>query len=162
MLVLAAFALVASCADGSKSDTTRTTGGVEGRQTTTTQSTSSTSTATTTTGGTTTTAPEKRKKTIVVETPKAFDIVTGRFILSGTADVFEGAIVYTISDGTRTVQKGALTASCGSGCRGTFRKQIVLGPSVRPGNYTLLVFHESAEDGSPRDAVPIPLTVHAS
>src|SRR5688572_18148349 len=58
---------------------------------------------------------------IVVENPQAGEELTSPAVLSGSANVFEATVSYRIvSDAGDVIVRGFTTASCGSGCRGTW------------------------------------------
>lgn len=83
-----------------------------------------------------------------------------RFIpLKGLANVYEGTVNWRLrSEGGEVFQEGFTTATCGSGCWGTFEDRIEL--KRVPGNQIILeVFQVSAEDGSPMNMVDILLNV---
>lgn len=117
-----------------------------------------------TTGTDTTSNDDAGGKAIVVTSPRAFDVVVDKFKLRGNANVFEGTVSYEIiRDPTQPpLLKGFTTATCGTGCRGTFGTTIKLGTKVPEGSYTLMVFEASAKDGSQLHAVPVPFTVHGT
>lgn len=98
---------------------------------------------------------------IVVRSPKPFDVVIGSFVLAGNANVFEANVSYQLTGGLgdRVFLRGYTTATCGTGCRGRFRKRIGV-RRLPVGNYTLRVFEASAKDGSHLFEVQVPLTVH--
>ena len=93
---------------------------------------------------------------IVVETPHAGEVISDRFMLTGIANVFEATVSYRIrSESGRIIKKGFVTATCGTGCYGTFSQMVPIGTSSR--SVVLEVFESSAEDGSPLHMVRIPL-----
>lgn len=106
--------------------------------------------------------PENRKDYeellayIVVEQPFEGQTVDGTFTLSGIANVFEATVSYRILDGNgTTIQEGFTTATCGTGCYGTFEKEITYEGTKK---YAVLqVFQSSAENGEPLDMVETPL-----
>ncbi|MDQ4143582.1 MAG: GerMN domain-containing protein [Actinomycetota bacterium] len=98
---------------------------------------------------------------IVVETPKIGQQVTSPFIVSGTANVFEGTVSFDLDvHGPRGASITSFTtATCGSGCRGDFTEKVKfddldIDESVEA---TLTVYEESAEDGSRLNQIMIPL-----
>lgn len=125
---------------------------------------------TTTTQTTTTTAPpetgtseaqptdENETPAILVETPAPGDTVSSPLKIAGTANVFEATVSYSLEDANGTeIAKGFTTATCGTGCRGTFDVTVPFdGAGASSG--TLYVFEVSAEDGSRTKVVEIPLT----
>jgi hypothetical protein len=98
---------------------------------------------------------------IVVESPADGSEIGPSFTLSGIANVFEANVSWRVEDMEgNTLQEGFVTATCGSGCWGTFEDDIRLDdlPTKLPGDGLLLtVFQASAEDGSPMNVVTVPL-----
>lgn len=126
---------------------------------------STTSSATTaSTSAQTATASTTRLDPIVVDSPQAFAVVqrSAGIDLTGTADVFEATINWHLDHGKTAVQSGVVTASCGSGCRGTFHTHITFSKAVNQTNYTLILEERSAKDNSVEFAVPVPITIHDS
>lgn len=82
--------------------------------------------------------------------------------LSGTANVFEATVSYELRAETRLDQdplaEGFTTATCGSGCRGDFQEKVKFEVNERT-IATLRVFEVSAEDGSRRFEVTIPVVL---
>lgn len=94
---------------------------------------------------------------IVVESPYPGRFVDWRFDFFGIANVFEATVSWKLvtAEGT-VIKEGFTTATCGTGCWGTFEDTISLEPF--PEKYAILqVFESSAEDGSPLHMVEIPL-----
>lgn len=93
----------------------------------------------------------------LVETPAVGDVVASPLRLSGTSNVFEATSNYELLDATGAViAEGFVTASCGTGCRGTFDVEVAFEWSGDPRG-TLRVFELSAKDGSRVNVVEIPL-----
>ena len=92
---------------------------------------------------------------IFVDSPAAFDTVKSPLRVTGTADVFEATfrarLVRGAAHATTTV-----TATSGSGTRGTFSFTVDVRSAARSGR--LVVWDPSAEDGSLLHTVTIPLT----
>lgn len=102
---------------------------------------------------------ESQTPAILVESPAPFDVVTSPLTMSGTANTFEATLNYELldADGNVLVPEGFATATCGTGCRGTWEAQIEF--DAEPGTTgTLLVYEISAKDGSRTNLVEIPLT----
>jgi hypothetical protein len=78
---------------------------------------------------------------------------------SGTADVTEGTVSVQLrgSDGS-VLASSYVTATCGSGCRGSFSGHVAA-PQGYHGVATLRFFEASAEDGSALHVVEVPVTV---
>lgn len=101
---------------------------------------------------------------IVVEAPKINSVVEGDvLVVEGTANVFEGTVqmkLVTNLGGKDQYTSGAFaTATCGSGCRGTFEKELSVQTVDKLTEATLHVWEASAEDGSRLHEVTIPLTL---
>lgn len=95
---------------------------------------------------------------IVVERPYAGETVDRTFTLSGIANVFEANVSWRLVDADGNVlQEGFTTATCGTGCWGTFEEEITY--KGDPDYAILEVFQSSAEDGSPMNMVEIPLNI---
>jgi len=93
---------------------------------------------------------------IFVERPGVGAVISSPFVLEGTAVVFEGAFLAELEDaaGTQLV-KVPVQASAGGPERGDFRESLAYDTSVASG--TLIVYDQSAEDGSRQDEVRIPV-----
>ena len=94
---------------------------------------------------------------IFVDDPAAFDIVTGEPLhVSGTADVFEATFRAKVVAGSfhRTL---TVTATSGSGTRGTFVFSVALPAGASSGKLT--VWDASAENGAALHTVTIPFAV---
>jgi hypothetical protein len=86
---------------------------------------------------------------IFIETPPYGGGGTNPLVVSGTANVFEATVSYMLTDaeGEEILAEGFTTASCGTGCRGTFAFEVEY--SVPEAQSALLVlWEESAMDGS--------------
>ena len=96
---------------------------------------------------------------IVVENPRADEELTSPAILSGSANVFEATVSYRIvTSAGDVVARGFTTASCGSGCRGTFSVTVPFEVDQAT-EATIELFEESAENGKPLHKVEIPVTL---
>ncbi len=100
---------------------------------------------------------EEQSPQILVERPVFGDVVTSPLQLQGTANTFEANFEYEVlaPDGTKLAGT-FVTATCGTGCRGTFDEQVVFDAGDADA-ITLVVFERSAEDGSRINEVRIPL-----
>ena len=77
--------------------------------------------------------------------------------VSGEANVFEATFQVELLDaGGRTLLGKTVTASCGTGCWGSFRTSLAY--TVDRGQWgTLRVFESSAQDGSPVNVTEYPV-----
>jgi hypothetical protein len=96
--------------------------------------------------------------TILVESPLPFATVTSPLRVWGTANTFEATFDYDLVDKTgKLISHRFVTATSGSGTRGTFDFTV---PFEAPnGLGKLVVFEESAADGSRIHQVEVPLTL---
>lgn len=96
---------------------------------------------------------------ILVERPAVGDVVRSPLRLRGTANTFEANFEYELlaADG-RKLAGTFVTATCGTGCRGTFDEEVTF-DAVGAQEVSLVVFERSAEDGSRTKEVRIPLTL---
>lgn len=95
---------------------------------------------------------------ILVESPLAFQEVASPLRATGTANTFEATFQYELTDTDgRIVDEHFVTATSGTGTRGTF--DFTTKPYTVPfaGVGSLIVFELSAEDGSRTNLVEIPL-----
>jgi germination protein M len=98
---------------------------------------------------------------IVVETPGPGDAVSSPLTISGTANVFEANVSYRIEgENGHSVADGYATATCGTGCRGTYVVTVDYTIGHDQGG-TVVVFESSAQDGSEINVVRIPVTLKA-
>jgi hypothetical protein len=94
---------------------------------------------------------------ILVEAPLPFATVSAPLRLRGTANTFEATFEYELLDSAgKPLAKHFVTATSGSGTRGTYDVTIPFGPPGGTGR--LLVYELSAADGSRIHQVEIPLT----
>ncbi len=95
---------------------------------------------------------------ILVESPLPFETVSSPLRVTGTANTFEATFQYELADSSGdVVSKSFVTATSGSGVRGTFDFTARFGAKPGPGKLT--VFEASAKDGSRIHVVEIPLTL---
>ena len=93
---------------------------------------------------------------IFVERPGVGATVSSPFVLEGTAMVFEGSFMAELADADgKQLVKVPVQASAGGPERGDFRESLAYDTSASSG--TLIVYDLSAEDGSRRDEVRIPV-----
>jgi Immunoglobulin-like domain of bacterial spore germination/Sporulation and spore germination len=101
---------------------------------------------------------EKFTPPILVEDPLAYEEVTSPLRVTGTANTFEATFAYELTDTDgRIVDESFVTATSGTGTRGTF--EFTTGAFEVPfdGFGALIVFENSAKDGSRVNLVEIPL-----
>jgi hypothetical protein len=96
---------------------------------------------------------------IAVARPQRGTTVSGPLRIVGSADVFEATVhVRLLNAEGRSLYNAMTTATCGTGCRGTFDLTIPFDVSTeQPG--TLQVYEVSAMDGSDINVVEIPVTL---
>jgi hypothetical protein len=95
---------------------------------------------------------------VLVESPLSFEDVTSPVHATGTANTFEATFSYEVTDTDgRIVDENFVTATSGTGTRGTF--DFTTDPFTVPfdGVGSLIVFEHSAKDGSRMNIVEIPL-----
>jgi germination protein M len=94
---------------------------------------------------------------ILVESPCVGDSVGSPLVVSGTANTFEATFkVELLDDSAATLAKQTVTATAGSGTRGTFRASIPFSTSA--GSGTLVAYEVSQETGSRINEVRVPLS----
>ena len=101
---------------------------------------------------------EEQTPAILVESPLAWQHVGSPLRVTGTANTFEATFDYELTDTDgRIVDSHFVTATSGSGTRGTF--DFTTKPFTVPfsGVGSLIVFERSAKDGSRIHLVEIPL-----
>jgi germination protein M len=98
---------------------------------------------------------------ILVESPAVGDVVTSPLRILGTANTFEATFMVAVLDSAgRELGRDFVTATSGSGERGTFDKELPLAFGGDAGfDGTLKVWEASAEDGSEIHVVEIPVRV---
>jgi spore germination protein GerM len=97
---------------------------------------------------------------IVVEKPSTGDRVTSPVTVSGTANVFEANLTVEVHDALdRIVGKTFTTASCGTGCSGSFSVPVAY-KVARAQQGTIVVHDDDAEGtGTPPHSVSVPVTL---
>jgi hypothetical protein len=99
---------------------------------------------------------------IFVETPAPWEELSSPIRIGGTANTFEATLHVRLADEQgRVLFEDFLTASSGSGTRGRFSGSVAY-LLAEPQRGTLVFFQESAEDGSERDIVAIPVLLNPS
>jgi germination protein M len=102
---------------------------------------------------------EQQTPAILVESPRAGEAVAPSFEVTGTANTFEATFNYELKDESGEIlSKNFVTATSGSGTRGTFRFTVPYEVSA-PQEGRLVVFEISAADGSRTHESSIPLTL---
>jgi germination protein M len=102
---------------------------------------------------------EEQTPAILIESPLSGEEVEPGFEVSGTANTFEATFQYELRDAADEIlKKDFVTATSGSGTRGTFRFTVPYEAS-RPQAGRLVVFEISAEDGSRTNERSIPLSL---
>jgi hypothetical protein len=98
---------------------------------------------------------EEQTPSVLVESPLPFDTVDTPLRVLGTANTFEATFDYElVDDDGNVLDESFVTATSGSGTRGTFFFTTAAVEDVT----ALVVFEQSAEDGSRIREVEIPLT----
>jgi germination protein M len=102
---------------------------------------------------------ETETPAILVESPTAREEVSSPLRITGSANTFEATFnVEIVDERGRVLGKRFVTATSGSGTRGTFDAEVPFKASAKgPGK--LIVFELSAEDGSRIHEVEIPLQI---
>jgi hypothetical protein len=96
---------------------------------------------------------------IVVETPAPGDEVGSPVTIAGSADVFEATVSIRILDANgQELAAGFTTATCGSGCRGTYETELSFFVDRRQDG-AIEVFETSAEDGTTLHLVSVPVVL---
>ncbi len=95
---------------------------------------------------------------ILVESPLAFQEVGNPVQASGTANTFEATFEYELTDTDgKIVDESFVTATSGTGTRGTFEFTTKPYEIAFDGVGALIVFERSAKDGSRINLVEIPV-----
>lgn len=98
---------------------------------------------------------------ILVEAPLPFAVVTSPLRITGTANTFEAVFRVNVTDGEGLiVYDEPAMATSGTGTRGTFDITATF-EVPRPGVGAVIVFEESARDGSQTHIVEVPIRVSA-
>ena len=101
---------------------------------------------------------EEQTPLILVESPLPFDEVTSPIRATGTANTYEATFNYELTDTDgRIVDENFVTATSGTGTRGTFDFTTDEYEIPFDGVGSLVVFERSAEDGSRMNVVEIPV-----
>lgn len=101
---------------------------------------------------------EDQTPSVLVESPLPFESITSPLRVTGTANTFEATFSYELTDTDgKIVDENFVTATSGTGTRGTFDFTTALFTVPFDGVGSLIVFERSAEDGSRIHVVEIPL-----
>ena len=93
---------------------------------------------------------------ILIESPCVSDRVGSPLVVSGTANTFEATFKLELLDGSgKTLAEQTVTATAGSGARGTFQASIPFSTSAADG--TLVAYEVSQETGSRVHEVRVPV-----
>lgn len=96
---------------------------------------------------------------ILVESPLPFAEVTSPLQITGTANTFEAMFRINVTDGEGLiVYDEPAMATSGTGTRGTFDVTVSF-EVPRPGVGSVILFEDSAQDGSPIHVVEVPVRV---
>ncbi len=96
---------------------------------------------------------------ILVRSPLIGEQVSSPVTISGTANVFEATVSITVLDARGTeIARGFATATCGTGCRGSFSTAMAFTVDRRQTG-TVRVYEASAKDGRPINVVDIPVVL---
>lgn len=97
--------------------------------------------------------------TILVESPPQGATVTSPLRVTGTANTFEAVFQLTVVDNSGLIiYEDFVMATSGTGTRGTFDVDIEFDVE-RAGAGAIIVFEESAQDGSQINVVEVPVTL---
>jgi germination protein M len=100
---------------------------------------------------------ESQTPAVLVESPLPGETVQPGFTVTGTANTFEATFNYELQDDTgRVLTKDFVTATSGSGTRGTFAFKVAYAVD-EPTDGKLVVFELSAEEGSRIHEQELPL-----
>jgi hypothetical protein len=98
---------------------------------------------------------------IVVSDPIVGQRVSSPVTVAGTANVYEATVTLRLLDASgREIATRFTTATCGSGCRGTWSVTVPYRLD-RTQRGTVQVYQVSAEDGSPEHVVDVPVVLTA-
>jgi Sporulation and spore germination/Immunoglobulin-like domain of bacterial spore germination len=100
---------------------------------------------------------------IVVEDPQIGERVDNPVLVEGTANVFEANVTVEIVDSSGNVLKGDFTtATCGSGCRGTFSIELPYDVPSETHGLIIVKDDDAAGTGTPPHEVRIPIVLTPS
>jgi germination protein M len=97
---------------------------------------------------------------IVVDKPAADDRITSPVTVSGTANVFEANVTVEILDADgKVVGKTFTTASCGTGCRGSYSVPVTYKVAKEQRGTVVVHDDDAAGTGAPPHSVRVPVTL---
>lgn len=97
---------------------------------------------------------------IVVTQPLAHATVTSPVKVSGNADVFEANVTVRILDANgKEIARDFTTATCGTGCRGTYSLELPFSVSSQQPGTIVVQDDDAAGTGKPPHSVEIPVTL---
>lgn len=99
---------------------------------------------------------EQLTTAILIESPVVGDSVTSPLHVSGTANTFEATFQLEVRTGGRLVDKRTVTATSGSGVRGTFSEEVPFTVSEET-PAEVIVYELSAKDGKRINTVRVPI-----
>jgi Immunoglobulin-like domain of bacterial spore germination/Sporulation and spore germination len=94
---------------------------------------------------------------ILVESPLPGETVTSPILVRGTSNTFEATMRLEVRRRSELLTSETVTASSGSGQRGTFEASLDVNAAPEP--ITLVAYEASAENGQPLHTVRVPLTL---
>jgi germination protein M len=111
-------------------------------------------------GGTSTTTPTEPAITtpIQIESPASGEAVRSPVRVSGTANTFEATFILELITGGRRLARETVTATSGSGTRGTFDVTVPFSVSEETRG-ELRAYELSAENGEPVNTVTVPISL---
>ena len=97
---------------------------------------------------------------VVVDKPAAGEHLTSPVTVSGTANVFEANVTVEVLDAKgKVVGKTFTTASCGTGCRGTYSVDVTYKVAKEQPGTMVVHDDDAAGTGTPPHSVRIPVTL---
>lgn len=100
---------------------------------------------------------------ILVESPFIGEAVSSPLTISGWSNTFEANVRYQVTDPDGLIVIDSFTtASAGTGTWGTFSVTVDLPEFSRSGIASVIVFEDSAKDGSPINVVEVPVQVQGT
>ena len=95
---------------------------------------------------------------ILVTSPGLEQQVEGPLTVEGSANVFEANVTILVEDAKgKELARTFTTATCGSGCRGTFSATVPLKPTTETHAFVILSDDDADGDGQPSFRVEVPI-----